>query len=198
MLSANHISFLFRLELIPLENWSSKSNQLLHNCLLHNLQTISKASTNLQSASVVNYTFAGQMLKYFPSLVEENKDLWCFLTELISHLEPNLSQVSSQLLSQHVQLCLQLLNLVPEKERFYSTLTSLKCSEWLLAFCEGLIHQEESLQNKECISVLISSDNFLAKIQDILCKNEELTKQESTLLLTSIKYGKQCTIIFSF
>ena len=186
---------LFRLELIPLENWSPESSQLLHDCLLHNLQAISKASKNLQSASVVNYTFAGQMLKSFPRLVKENKDLWCFLTELITNLEPNLSQVSSQLLSLHVQLCLQLLNLVPEKQSFYSALTSLKCSEWLLAFCEGLIHQEESPQNKECISVLISSDNFLAKIQDILCKNEELTKQESTLLLTSIKYGKQCYLI---
>ena len=77
---------------------------------------------------------------------------------------------------------------MPEKHVFYSSLTQLDSSEWLLAFCRGLV--QDQTQNKECVAFLIASETFSSNLQNILSKEEELTKEETTLVLTSIKYGK--------
>ena len=193
----------------PLETWNPKATALLQKSILQCLKLLIDEKTSTTSSDnddIKNklqkhngyYEFLNEFLKSFPSLIQNSEkggggsqEIWPFLTELIQ--VPILSRIPKQFYNQHVALCLQLLSLVPEKHPFYSALTQLDSSEWILAFCRGLV-KDHKAQNKECVAFLIASQTFSSKLQEVLLKEDDvgggMTSEEATLLLTSIKYGK--------
>ena len=191
----------------PLETWNSKATALLQKSILQCLKLLIDEKTSTPTSSdddddIKNklqkhnsyYEFLNEFLKSFPSLIqncEKGQEIWPFLTELIQ--VQILSHIPKQFYNQHVALCLQLLSLVPEKQPFYSALTQLDSSQWILAFCRGLV-KDHKAQNKECVAFLIASQTFSSKLQEVLLKEDDvgggMTSEEATLLLTSIKYGK--------
>ena len=182
----------------PLETWNPKATTLLQKSILNCMKLLIDTTISTDEEDIKQtqnqqhcYEFLNEFLKSFPSLIiseKEGQEIWPFLTDLIQ--VPILSRIPKQSFNQHVALCLQLLSLVPEKHSFYSALTQLDSSEWILAFCRGLV-KDHKAQNKECVAFLIASETFSSKLQEVLLKTDgRMTSEEATLVLTSIKYGK--------